>query len=531
MAKDWIFLAVVTVAAALAAFNVGGIKAADLNEEELGVLNHKGESFFSEKHIERNHDKDADADTTNHWHQDERVKRRRAMRKSKRWTDENKQNRRRIYSQDTMKRSRRRRDDVHSEDYERKMKNYMKGDKRRHERSFTTRRRQDSPDAGRGTRGHRHSRESPDGRRRNTKKSRKDAQNRRREFPNNLHKKKSSERRRINKNLDNSNGGIGKRTKLKEHKEKPGKGGKLAEKKPKAMTEEVKKKKIHSVPKGGKSTTSKRKKAVEKMKIILGKGGKKASPKGSCKVSKVVPSDDGNSAILFGYNMEKRGGCKMTFKGPKGSTLSLDCPQFQLNSEGCSQEGMEVYDKESKEKTEHCQTSGPKGWKSSGNVAVITFLREPSKGNCGRNFVCQISVTGSPQNVKMLGEQEDCGESFDLASGESAVIHSINGPGKRECKINIKAPKGTYLNITCPLISLDGKYCGEEVVLEDEGFDTYGYSFACQGDKALSLVTETHMASIFHKREKDKKKVFCSAGFVCVASVVVTGQEASSLSL
>ncbi|XP_064082001.1 uncharacterized protein LOC135198389 [Macrobrachium nipponense] len=516
MARSWIFLMMVMVVT-LAGLEVGEKAAVvdDGDEQGLGYLDHAGESFFQEKHLEKNHNAEHE-NVRHHWHQKARETRRRdAMRQNKRWTNEDKQNRRRIRKQQAVKEMRRRR----SDEYHRRRrdvhnnKQNMKGGKRR--------RRGDS-DSGQGRRGKYRSNSLSRSRKEKFVRAREKTRNSRRNLPSDLDEK-------TDRYSGYSWGGQGKGVKKrKEQRRGPKtnkKGEKRGVKKLDGIKKKANKKKVSSRVKSVKSTGPKRKK-IKKVKIILGKGGKKAIPKGSCKVTRIVSAEDGNSALLFGYNMQKKGSCRMTFKGPKDSTLSLDCPQFELNSKGCDQEVMEIYDKKSKKKSEYCMTSGPENWESSGNVAVITFQREASKDNCGRNFVCQITVTGSPQTVKMLGKDGDCDKSINLATGESAAIHTVNGPGKRNCKVDIKGPKGTYFNITCPLLSLDGEYCSEEVTIKDEGSGTYGYEFACAGDKGgLSLVTESHMASVEHTRQKDEQKNLCSAGFVCVASVVGKEQK------
>ncbi|XP_066951780.1 splicing regulatory glutamine/lysine-rich protein 1-like isoform X2 [Macrobrachium rosenbergii] len=391
MERSWIFLMIVMVVA-LAHLQVGEKAAAEDNGDVKGLasLDHAGKSFFQEKPLEKNHNAE-DENVRHRWHQNAGEIRRRAIRQSERWTNEDKQKGRRIRKQQAVKEKRRRsgsdeyhrrRRDVHNN------KQNMKGGKRRH--------RGDS-DSGQGRRRKHRSNSLNRGRKEKFVRTSEKPRNSRRSVP------IDSERRRTNRDPDNfySREGQGKGVRRrKEKRRRPkidGKGKKRGTKKDDDMKEKLNKKKASSRAKSAKSTGPKRKK-VKKMKIILGKGGKKAIPKGSCKVSRIVSAADGNSAILFGYNMQKKGSCKMTFKAPKGSTLSLDCPQFDLNSKGCDQEGMQVYDKASKKNSEHCLTSGPKDWKSSGNVAAITFRREASKDKCGRNFVCQITVTGAKRH-------------------------------------------------------------------------------------------------------------------------------------
>ncbi|XP_069996118.1 axoneme-associated protein mst101(2) [Penaeus vannamei] len=118
---------------------------------------------------------------------------------------------------------------------------------------------------------------------------------------------------------------------------------------------------------------------------------------------------EGESMIVAPSTFRDKVSCKYTFKSPKGTTLALSCPSFNLSERGCGRERVIVREKKAKYKKKFCKTSNPAKERSqtTSNHFTITHKRKKLKDKeCERGFWCQVSVVkGKPVTAKPTVEQ------------------------------------------------------------------------------------------------------------------------------
>nr|XP_027226852.1 uncharacterized protein LOC113818856 [Penaeus vannamei] len=111
---------------------------------------------------------------------------------------------------------------------------------------------------------------------------------------------------------------------------------------------------------------------------------------------------EGESMIVAPSTFRDKVSCRYTFKSPKGTTLALSCPSFNLSERGCGRERVIVREKKAKYKKKFCKTSNPAKERSqtTSNHFTITHKRKKLKDKeCERGFWCQVSVVKGKTDI------------------------------------------------------------------------------------------------------------------------------------
>ncbi|XP_037783878.1 chymotrypsin B-like [Penaeus monodon] len=102
---------------------------------------------------------------------------------------------------------------------------------------------------------------------------------------------------------------------------------------------------------------------------------------------------DGDEMILYSDNDGTKIRCISRFTSPAGTTMSLECPQFNLNAKGCRKEQLKVKAKGSKA-TKHCGKSGPSLTTPKNKLRLTYKRKDLKKGECSGGYLCFLRVLG-----------------------------------------------------------------------------------------------------------------------------------------
>ncbi|XP_068246986.1 uncharacterized protein [Palaemon carinicauda] len=103
----------------------------------------------------------------------------------------------------------------------------------------------------------------------------------------------------------------------------------------------------------------------------------------------------GESALLYSVNDGSNVKCKQYFKSPAGTTISLSCLQFSLNSRGCKREKFLVFPGSGGQKKSKFCASDFSTQTSPSNELEIRYIRKPFKAkDCSGGYMCQATVIG-----------------------------------------------------------------------------------------------------------------------------------------
>ncbi|XP_047471160.1 tryptase-like [Penaeus chinensis] len=103
----------------------------------------------------------------------------------------------------------------------------------------------------------------------------------------------------------------------------------------------------------------------------------------------------GDERVLYSDNDGSKLRCNSRFTSPVGTTMSLECPQFNLNARGCQREQLKVKAK-GRKATTYCGTSGP-SLTTPKNRIRVTYKRKPLReGECSGGYLCFLRVLGDP---------------------------------------------------------------------------------------------------------------------------------------
>ncbi|XP_037783911.1 eukaryotic translation initiation factor 5B-like [Penaeus monodon] len=238
--------------------------------------------------------------------------------------------------------------------------------------------------------------------------------------------------------------------------------------------------------------------------------------KGKCIATDAVLGTD--SVVVYTTNQKKKSKCKIKIRGKKGTKLTMQCSRFSLEDSGCNAETLQVFDKGSKETTKFCQDDNPgDAFSLSTNNQIQLkykkkkFRKKDSEVSLG--FVCKVAVEGSTQADLLLGNEEDCGKTFDLEIGQSAVVASTASGGS--CSISLNGKSGSVLSIECPYLNFKRKCRAEDLYVEDlNGFESFRL---CKGSTDLPFSVTTSRMRLTYTRDKATQW----GDFVCRITAVV----------
>ncbi|XP_042873424.1 low-density lipoprotein receptor-related protein 1B-like [Penaeus japonicus] len=180
----------------------------------------------------------------------------------------------------------------------------------------------------------------------------------------------------------------------------------------------------------------------------------------------------------------------------------MQCSRFSLADTGCSAEMLQVFDQGSKEKTKFCKNDNPSNTftLSTGNQIQLRYKKSKFKKKdkiTSLGFVCKVAVEGSIQSDFLFGNESDCGQTFDLDVGRSAVIASTASGGR--CAITIRGDPGSILNLECPRMNFRRKCRKEDLYVDD--LNAYQSFRLCKGSTDLGFTTATSSLSFTFTRD------------------------------
>ncbi|XP_064088187.1 proteoglycan 4-like [Macrobrachium nipponense] len=126
----------------------------------------------------------------------------------------------------------------------------------------------------------------------------------------------------------------------------------------------------------------------------------------------------------------------------------------------------------------------------------------------------QLSVT----NVRQLIDSQQCGQTFNLNYGESAMLFSVNDRSVLKCKQKFESPEGTTIFLSCLQFSLNSRGCRKEKFLVLPGIDGRKKSKFCSSNSP-SLITPSNKLEIRYIRKFFANRD-CSGGYICTATVI-----------
>ncbi|XP_063586236.1 uncharacterized protein LOC134763594 [Penaeus indicus] len=269
---------------------------------------------------------------------------------------------------------------------------------------------------------------------------------------------------------------------------------------------------------------NKKEKGSREETYVLGEVTTKFSSgsKGKCIATGAVLGKD--SVVLYTTNQKKKSKCKIKIRGKKGTKLTMQCSRFSLEDSGCNAEMLQVVDKGSKETTKFCQVDNPGNTFSLSTKNQIQLKYNKKKfrkkdKEISLGFVCKVAVEGSTQADLLLGNEADCGKTFDLEVGQSAVVASTASGGS--CSIDINGKSGSVLSIECPYLNFKRKCRAEDLFVED--MNDYESFRLCKGSTDLPFTVTTSRMKLTYNRDKATQW----GDFVCRITAVGT-QETSA---
>ncbi|XP_047470514.1 uncharacterized protein LOC125026256 [Penaeus chinensis] len=299
------------------------------------------------------------------------------------------------------------------------------------------------------------------------------------------------------------------------------KGEKLKKKTEEANKEgrkEVKKvaKKVDDAMRRKVATKDKDEKGSGEETYVLGVTTKfSSSSKGKCIATGAVLGKD--SVVVYTTNQKKKSKCKIKIRGKKGTKLTMQCSRFSLEDSGCSAEMLQVTDKGSKETTKFCKDDTPTFSLSTNNQIQLKYNKKKFRKKdeeLSLGFVCKVAVEGSTQADLLLGNEADCGKTFDLEVGQSAVVASTASGGS--CSITLNGKSGSVLSIECPHLSFKRKCRAEDLYVED--LNEYESFRLCKGSTDLPFTVTTSSMRLTYSRDKATQW----GQFVCRITAVVS---------
>ncbi|XP_042889417.1 putative uncharacterized protein DDB_G0271982 [Penaeus japonicus] len=147
--------------------------------------------------------------------------------------------------------------------------------------------------------------------------------------------------------------------------------------------------------------------------------------------------DYGAEAVVYSENNGEKSRCVSGFTSPLGTTISLECPQFNLNAKGCKREQLKVKVKGGKKVT-YCTSSGPSLTTPKNKIRLVYKRRALRSKECSGGFVCFLRVLGAPPTTAETTTPRTTTETFTTTT---------NSPGRLFC-----ADECGRANLTFPRI-------------------------------------------------------------------------------
>ncbi|XP_066953471.1 uncharacterized protein [Macrobrachium rosenbergii] len=126
----------------------------------------------------------------------------------------------------------------------------------------------------------------------------------------------------------------------------------------------------------------------------------------------------------------------------------------------------------------------------------------------------QLSVT----NVDQLIDSQQCGQTFNLHYGETALLFSVNDRSVLKCKQKFESPEGTTISLSCLQFSLNDRGCRKEKFLVLPGIDGRKKSKFCSSNSP-SLISPSNELEIRFIRKFFGRRD-CSGGYICTLTVI-----------
>ncbi|XP_047471146.1 venom serine protease 34-like [Penaeus chinensis] len=219
---------------------------------------------------------------------------------------------------------------------------------------------------------------------------------------------------------------------------------------------------------------------------------------------------DGEEAILVSGDDNLSFTCTTNLQSPAGTTLSLECPHFDLAGKGCSLESLVITDPFGGQSVTGCQRNAPSFSTTSNGLQMVH-----TRGNLGRRctggFMCTVRAGSKPEALAQCKKQT-------IQRDEDLVVYSANDGSKTKCKHQIEGPAGTTLVMSCPIFSLRQGCNKEKLVFSKGRFGLDDSKTTYCEKEGVSATSKSNKLVFRHIRKPLRKK--CSGGFLCLVSAV-----------